>query len=157
MGALSQRLVHEMVDLKADIVALLGRVYGEICIFEHGPAVANRKVGCGVDHAHLHVVPLKFDLVSAVMPFVPLDVRWRKATWATCRAAFESGQDYIYIEQPIGSGRIATHHDFGSQVVRKTIAARLGVPEQFSWRDYPQIETVTRTIQTLSGSVDLAV
>lgn len=157
MGALSPDLLCEMDQVKTDVIGTLGRKYGELCAFEHGPCAANRKVGCGVDHAHLHIVPLDFDLVSAARPFMPPEAEWLDATWESCRAAFEKGQDYLYVEQPLGIGRISVHLSFGSQILRKAVAARLGVSEQFSWREYPQIEVVARTIRALGGSTGAAV
>ena len=149
-GALPINLVREMNSLKADVCARLGFLYGELCAFEHGPSVAARSVGCGVDHAHLHIVPLRVDLVSAAAPFLPEGISWLPVDSGSCRVAFEKGHDYLYVEQPIGSsGLIATHPNFGSQVFRKAIASSLGIPEHFSWREHPQIQIVERTIRTL--------
>jgi diadenosine tetraphosphate (Ap4A) HIT family hydrolase len=167
IGALPTALASEMELIKHEIASSVERQYGSVCVFEHGPSAANHNVGCSVDHAHLHIVPIGFDLAAAAAPFMPPDASWSNATWKSCRAAFEEGQDYLYLEQPIGNGRITVHDDFGSQVFRRAIASRLGVPEQFSWREYPAIETVARTVQhfgvillsernTLSGSEDAA-
>ena len=157
MGALPVDLAREMAFMKCAIAARLYRQYGEVCVFEHGPGAVNHEVGCGVDHAHLHMVPLAFELTGAATQFMPTDTKWIDAGWESCRAAFEEGQDYLYLEQPIGVGRIAVHTGFGSQVFRKAIALCLGIPEQFNWRQYPQTEIVARTIQTLRGSTEVAV
>ena len=146
MGALPVSLADEMQSFKWELASQLGALYGDLCAFEHGPALAERRVGCGVDHAHLHVVPIAFDLADAAAPFLPRYVSWSQAGWDQCRAAYHSGRDYLYVEQPIGAGRIAVHDSFGSQVFRKAIADRLGVPEQFNWREYPQKDLVSRTI-----------
>lgn len=157
MGALPPGLVLEMQRLKAEVCAVLSSQYGELCAFEHGPSIAARSVGCGVDHAHLHIVPVDFDLVEAAAPFLPAEAMWLPAAAESCRAAFEKGRDYLYVEQPIdGEGRIATHANFGSQVFRKAIASVLGMPEQFSWREYPQVQIVARTIRTLSAFCEAA-
>ena len=150
MGALPGHLAHEMQTLKDSVRSGLSRKYGDICIFEHGPSAAKRSVGCGVDHAHLHIVPLNFDLVQAAASFLPPNLCWSQANWAGCRAAFQRGDDYLYVEQPPGRGRIAVHEAFPSQVFRKAIAARLGIPEQFNWREHPHTEAVARTIYELS-------
>jgi ATP adenylyltransferase len=151
MGALPADLLHELDQTKTAVAMTLSRQYGQLCAFEHGPHAVNRQVGCGVDHAHLHLVPLQFDLRNAAERFTPPELHWAPATLESCRAVFDKAQDYLYIEQPLGSGRVAAHMGLGSQVLRRAIAAYLGVPEQFSWRDYPHIETVSRTIQALRG------
>jgi ATP adenylyltransferase len=155
MGALSADLVGEMEQVKNRLIATLSQQYGELCAFEHGPARPDRMVGCGVDHAHLHLVPLSFDLREAATTFMPPGTEWEDADWNSCRTAFEQGRDYLYIEQPIGRARITTNQDFGSQVFRRAIANRLGVPDQFRWQDYPQKEIVANTIRSLSSYPDL--
>ncbi|HET6843293.1 MAG TPA: hypothetical protein VFK06_16690 [Candidatus Angelobacter sp.] len=150
IGALPAELVAEMNHLKSQVCSVLGSIYGELCAFEHGPKANARNVGCGVDHAHLHIVPIHYDLVAASTSFAPRDTEWHSATFENCREAFEKQQDYLYVEQPIGVGRISTSSDFGSQIFRKAIAASLGVFGQFSWREYPQTEIIAKTINTLS-------
>jgi diadenosine tetraphosphate (Ap4A) HIT family hydrolase len=72
MGALPEELVAEMEGMKAKITAHVGNEYGEACVFEHGPAFASRKVGCSVDHAHLHIVPFAFNLAEAARLLCPM-------------------------------------------------------------------------------------
>jgi ATP adenylyltransferase len=151
MGALPGELLRELGQVKTAVATMLSNQYGEICAFEHGPHSVNRQVGCGVDHAHLHLVPLEFDLRSAAESFMPSGVHWKPGDLESCRAVFGKGQDYLYIEQPLGRGRIAAHNEFGSQILRKAIAAHLGAPEQFNWRNYPCVEVVSRTVRVLSG------
>lgn len=147
MGAFPVELSGEMRVLKSRVTEHLASRYGTLCAFEHGPGRVGRQVGCGVDHAHLHVVPVDFDLVSASTPYLPPDVQWEYGDVGACRAAFEQGHDYLYVEQPLGHGRIAVHEKFGSQIFRKAIAAHTGFPEQFNWRDHPQFENIARTIE----------
>lgn len=150
MGALPEELVVEMEDMKARISAHVRNEYGEICVFEHGPAFPSRKVGCSVDHAHLHIVPVTFDIAEAARPFMPHDSEWRTASWSECREAHRAGKDYLYFEQPIGFGSISTHGDFGSQVFRKAIASQIGRPDEFNWREHPELDTVARTINVFA-------
>ena len=154
MGALPEELVAEMEDMKAKIGAHVRNEYGEICVFEHGPALASGKVGCSVDHAHLHVVPLTVDLSEAARPFMPHDSEWRRASWSECREAHLAGRDYLYFEQPFGYGRISTHTEFGSQVFRKAIASKIGRPDQFNWREFPEMDTVARTINVFAHAAN---
>jgi ATP adenylyltransferase len=156
MGALPIGLASELEQVKNELTAVMGSLYGELCAFEHGPALPGLSVGCGVDHAHLHIVPINFDLASAAEPFMPPGVVWSPAIRESCRAAFEDEGDYLYLEQPLGNGRIATHSGFGSQIFRKAIASRLGIPERFSWRDYPQKETVAKTVRSLSNAREIS-
>lgn len=156
MGALPTPLAIEMEQVKDNLYKLLVGVYGDVCAFEHGPSRANVSVGCGVDHAHLHLVPVAFDLCSAVAPFLPTDAAWNAGGLRECAAAFNRGEDYLYVEQAAGDGQIATHSDFGSQLLRRAIAARLGVPNQFNWREHPQLANISATIDTVQRALGQA-
>lgn len=149
MGALSADLWSELRDLKTVIGASLAEQYGEVCAFEHGAHAPNREVGCGVDHAHLHLVPVpaRIDLAKAAEEFLPARVSWSSAAYEACQLAFSRGDDYLYVEQPLGAGRIATGDALGGQIFRKAIATQLGVPDEFNWRQYPQLHNVRQTIR----------
>jgi ATP adenylyltransferase len=146
MGALPVALLPEMEEMKGRLSEEVRSRFGDVCVFEHGPAFESRKVGCSVDHAHLHIVPLKFGVAEAARPFMPHDSEWRRASWSDCQEAHLIGKDYLYFEQPLGHGHISTHDDFGSQVFRKAIASQIGRPDDFNWREYPELQTVSRTI-----------
>jgi diadenosine tetraphosphate (Ap4A) HIT family hydrolase len=148
-GELSDALANEMRCLTGEISALVSSSFGEVCVFEHGPSTSRKSTGCGVDHAHLHIVPVDFDLAAAALRFMPNNSMWVAGDWHDCRNAYLQGLDYLYIEQPIGCGRIATHAEFASQVFRKAIAQHTGIPEQFSWRDFPRPEVAASTIRVL--------
>jgi ATP adenylyltransferase len=153
IAALPDELLGELILLKSEIYNLTERIYGTACIFEHGPATENRLVGCGVDHAHLHIAPVAFDLAEAVSGFLPPAAEWREATHEECRDVHGHGLDYLYVEQQLGSGQMSMHREFGSQLFRKAIAAHLGIADQFSWRSHPQIENVVATIARLSPAL----
>lgn len=156
MGAVPGSIAAEMQEMKDMICKHVQQYYGQVCVFEHGPSRANVSVGCGVDHAHLHIVPVAFDLISAVTPLLPEDTIWSGAKLEECQAAFKRGEDYLYIEQPVGVGLIATNQGFGSQLFRRAIATQIGIANQFNWREYPQLPNVLVTIdkaQSWNGSV----
>jgi diadenosine tetraphosphate (Ap4A) HIT family hydrolase len=156
MGAVPSRLIPELQALKERVCERLEGIYGALCAFEHGPGKERRNVGCGVDHAHLHVVPIAFDLATAAAPYLPQNSHWERADQAQCQAAARRGDDYIYIEQPINRGRILRHQDIGSQTLRRAIAAHIGVSDDFNWRTHPQIENVNRTIRALESELSQA-
>src|ERR1041385_1989822 len=119
MGAVPSALGGEMEDLKRLVSSRLLHTYGSVCAFEHGPSCEKRSVGCGVDHAHLHLVPTEFDLADAVAPFLPENAIWSDATFDDCRCAFQEQQDYLYFEQGSRSPRIIKHEALGSQLFRR--------------------------------------
>jgi len=149
MGALPNQMAAELQEMKIMICSVLRKNYGEICLFEHGPSKPNGNVGCSVDHAHVHIVPISFDLSAAALPFLPQDASISCAGYQDCQDAFKRCEDYLYLEQPIGTGSIIKHPDIGSQIFRRAIAAVIGKPDQFNWRENLQIPTVSATIDKL--------
>ena len=117
MGALSTRLQAEADELEGSTRSLLKARYGSrIVAFEHGPSAAKHGTGCGVDHAHLHVLPLNCDLLSYARRFVPTDLEWEPCDWGGRSDAYRKGLDYLYLRQEGQSGLLAVSTDFGSQV-----------------------------------------
>lgn len=153
MGAVPVAWRQEADDLQEQVQKLLRDQYNQpVLTFEHGPSAARHGTGCGVDHAHLHVVPLDCDLLQFVEPFVPVNLEWKSCDWKERTEAYQTGQDYLYFKPERSTGRIALSEDFGSQVFRKAISLYLGIPEEFSWREYPQVAIVERTIEVFGGA-----
>jgi len=149
MGGLPSSLTVEMQAMKEQVATVLMSRYGDVCAFEHGPSGPNCDIGCGVDHAHVHLVPLDFDLASAAIPFMPQGVSWSSAHLYDCHTAFGRGKEYLYLEQPIGKGRIVTYGSMGSQLFRRAIATHLGIPQKFNWREHPKHDVVSATIDSI--------
>ncbi len=149
MGFLSNALSSELHAFKNDVADVLGEIYGPVSAFEHGPSAAKRLAGCGVDHAHLHLVPTTIDLRREAEPFLPSGAAWMVADEGACKRAALNDLDYLYLEQPLGSGSIVAHDGIGSQIFRRVIASALNVPEQFNWREHRQLENVMSSIWTI--------
>ncbi|MGA2086413.1 MAG: hypothetical protein ABSG60_12945 [Terracidiphilus sp.] len=149
VGALPGALWSEFSALKSDVVHLSEELYGPVCVFEHGPSAEKHQVGCGVDHAHLHVVPTALDLTSSVAPFLPIGARWTDANLRNCRDAYERGKDYLYLEDQARRGQMVVHQRLGSQLFRRAIALEIGFDQEFNWREHPQFSNVRSTINTV--------
>ena len=102
--------------------------FGPATLFEHGPTQPGTVVGCGVDHVHLHVVALPFDLVAAARAHPA----GRGLTWV--RAGLnESQNNYLWVRTPDGEEWQATG-SIPSQFFRRVIAGALDMPSLFDWR-----------------------
>lgn len=152
VGELSPAHLEELIGFKQVMADRLAALYGaEVWAFEHGPCGPARKAGCGVDHAHMHLVPYDGDIVEAATPYLPNACRWATATWSDCRGSLENGSDYLAVER-ISAGRIqiASAPELGSQVFRRAIASGLNKEAQYDWRSHPMHGNVARTIAQFS-------
>ena len=71
------------------------------------------------------------------------------AGWVERTAAFDAGLDYLFLKQDGRPGVMSIAADFGSQIFRKAIAAHLGKPGEFNWREYPRHDEALKTTANL--------
>jgi ATP adenylyltransferase len=139
------RLVDEalaMLDIKA----------GPAIWFEHGPATADGVVGCGVDHAHLHVLinaPFSFGTFAAAsMARSPVD--WYSCPAAGAYSGLTASHSYL-LAGSNGDAVAAEHVDIvGSQFFRRVIAELVGRPDQWNYKTHAHMENVRRTVSTFT-------
>jgi len=139
-----------LVERAKDVVA---SQWGPSVVFEHGSAGAGRLAGCGVDHAHVHVVPIDLDLRESIFllgdPFNRLEWEARSEPSGDDRRT-----DYIWLHDLTG-GWIARADVLPSQVVRRAIAKVIGV-EIWDWKADPQQSNFDETLRVL-GHDDISV
>ncbi len=150
IGAMDKSLFPEFEAVVEDVVAAIEDCFGPTVRFEHGPACGGQAVGCGVDHAHLHVVPTRFDLLNQVNDMFSEALTWKKVTGITAtREVASRGLSYLYFHSAAMGSVIATHPAFGSQLFRRALASCLGRPKRYDWRDDPETSNVNLTVSAL--------
>lgn len=114
--------------------------------FEHGAAGTGRPAGCGIDHAHLHVVPLDMDVRSQL---AKVDGDAHAGEWMKIsnRPRHLDGYDYLWVADATGSWvRYSDHQP--SQVVRRAIAHDLG-QSVWDWKQDLRMDLVDLTVTRL--------
>jgi hypothetical protein len=66
MSQLSLSEIRELNSLIPEIRKRVEQAYGPTIVFEHGPLTAGTEFGCGIDHAHLHVVPFNHHIIPLI-------------------------------------------------------------------------------------------
>lgn len=132
-----------------EIAAEWRREFGPLTWFEHGPAQPSSVVGCSVDHAHIHLLPSgELDLEEAASRHLPeLTFVREDDPESAIAAAVEAGIPYLHLRLPDGTSRLAVSPRIPSQAFRRCIAAEQGRPDQFDWREFPQLETLEETMR----------
>lgn len=141
---------EELRYLRLELDGLLSNTFSSpVAQFEHG-AVCGGVVGCGVFHAHLHLVPTAYDLLGAGRALFP-DLVWHEApnldsVWET-----DHPEDYLCIEQE-GRTSVSTSDGIPSQFFRRALSAAMERPHEWNWRLNPGLDMIERTTKTLSVS-----
>ena len=123
--------------------------FGPTILFEHGSAGVGRAAACGVNHAHMHVVPLKIDLRAAISE-CSKDVGTYEWSRVTDRPDSVLEQDYLYVSDDTGDW-VARSSWLPGQVVRRAIARFLGL-EVWDWKVDAHLDLVESTRRKLKAA-----
>lgn len=130
-------LLNEYRELTSVVCKKVEETYGTWTIFENG-ASKNAAMGCGVHHAHTHIVPLPFDLHDII----------EKNIGPYLEEAHDDSS-FIYAENTIKKKYYFVENK-ESQFVRKLIAQELKIPSLFDYRQHPMLQNVSSTIQNMN-------
>jgi len=144
----------EFADFTGQILKRLINCYdSKIIAFEHGPNKIGSDTSCGTNHAHLHLVPYKGSLLSAMSEN---GMKWEKCRFSQIESIVRDNEYLFYCELPEGSkwndamGYIHILKKPVSQYFRKLIAKELHCDEKFDYKIYQEIDVTIRTQQLLS-------
>lgn len=151
LSLLRKTELEELDNLAITCEHTLKEKYGTSVVrFEHGPALTQSKVGCGVDYAHLHLVPVNFDLIDGLKQFLRIDYEWKKLDSFISLSDIDGDANYLYYRNKNNQHFVTVQEDIPSQLFRRVIASYLDTPENFDWKLFPQAEIVQNTIKKLS-------
>lgn len=130
--------------IKDDLMSRL-EVYGmPVYSFEHG-GTAGSLVSCGVDQAHLHLVPLPFDLIGTACKH---DLGWLPTVASSDLSEVEThGREYLFVEAQ-GVSKIGFPEVPISQWFRQLIAFECGV-EEWDYKANPNFNQLKATAAKL--------
>jgi diadenosine tetraphosphate (Ap4A) HIT family hydrolase len=122
---------------------------GRVFAFEHGSTYVGSMTGCGVDQAHIHLVPLEFDLLAAASETA--GVHWDvHGCDGIVDLVSGRSEEYVAIHD--------RHHENGivgrpvgqtSQWVRKVIAKELNRASEWDYRKAPHHGIIAATVEAL--------
>jgi ATP adenylyltransferase len=139
------------IDLAHEADDLVRRTYGPSTVwFEHGPAQEGKRAGCGVDHAHLHIVPTDVCLrTGAEDSEIGSELKWRRAeeVW-DARDFHREGLDYLYVREVDDTVWLVGHPDIPGQLFRRVIARNIG-EQGWDWKSSPRPSVAKKTYKRL--------
>lgn len=144
-GYLNEAERRDYAGLEATLHSFLETVYCAPVVFEHGPSIVATAVGCGVDYAHRHFVPITFDLWEKASEMIPgnwVQALNSEALLSRCAGA---KQAYLHICQH-GTDWLNVGESFGSQSLRKVIAAQTNQHNLWDWKTNYFTERISATM-----------
>jgi hypothetical protein len=106
-------------------------------------------LGCGIDHLHLHVVPLPFSLKNAASKMFP-GITWKSiSNWSDTSSLFESQISYGLLQEPNNKMFWCKPPHSVRQFFRRVIASQMGIADQFDYAQSPHLSNVLLTLNNL--------
>lgn len=140
----------ELYDLIQKLGGVLKKEYGDFVVFEHGPIVKESLVGCSVDYAHLHVVPIRIDLIKESKQFLKKQITWSSISGIQDTSQYyETQTPYLFVTDNFNNSFIGLSEELPSQLFRRTIAKHTGIEMMYDWKEHSFLNNMQSTIQTL--------
>lgn len=134
---------RQILDIAATVRNKVSRWASQTYFFEHGANSAGSATGCGVDQAHLHIVPLEFDLISAALR--EAEGEWLEVSRDDPWMDSDTTQDY-YLISNYEQAYVTYPKIKLSQFFRRIVAREIGRPEEWDYRRYPHYANVEQTV-----------
>ena len=143
----SPQLFEELNQLIGKIGAIVQKLYGEYVVFENGAFCSNKLVGCGVDFAHIHLVPTKHNLIDTIENQFGIYYEWKQIKGLSESVKYiKSNKPYLYYNNQERESFITTNDNIPSQLFRKALAFNCRKSDEYNWKEYPCTENIYKTI-----------
>ena len=138
--------IREVENLRADVRSTLQETYGACVFFEHGIRTGGSG-GCGIDHAHMHAVPVTGE---GVLKTLTREFRGRSIQClAEIKRSRNPNSSYLYFEDASAQQYIFPVSNLPSQHMRKLVAESIGKSD-WDWRKCGHEPEVISTVQRLA-------
>lgn len=144
-------------DFVLKVIAVLGKEYGRCVFFEHGAAKLNSQTGCGVNHAHFHIVPFSKSIETLAAAYGSNHV-WQETQASEIEDCCD-GAEYLFCSDEFGlesRGVMSILENPESQFFRKVIASAIGLGALYDYKRYQFEELSADTAIRLRRCVALA-
>lgn len=149
LANLSGLAPDEFIELEGvvnDLGRKLSSFPGKPQIFEHGGPVG-ASISCGVDQAHLHIVPLDFDICTAAKDD-SVD-QWEPINGLRSLKGIAENNHQYYFVSGLSGAYVSFPESPISQRLRRLIANKTGNPDAWNYRDHPMVENINITISAM--------
>lgn len=155
LATLSKDLFDEMLQLKAQVEAVLFRELGLQCItFEHGITHSEANGANSVDHIHIHVLPFSGPIWSSISSHFCSHSFSNVNSYEELYKSWLSEKPHSYLLFQDTDERIyyiSNAENMPSQLFRRQLAPYLGA-ECWDWRSEQYLDNIIKTIQLFENT-----
>lgn len=149
----STELYNELESLIDDVGSFVRKLYGDFVVFENGAYSPSRLVGCGVDYAHIHIVPTTHNLIDTIEKEFGIYYEWKQIDAIKESSNYIlNNQPYLYYRNQQKQSLITTSENIPSQLFRKALALAMGVSNEYDWKTNPFIGNIHKTIEVYNSA-----
>lgn len=145
LADLPNEQLRELEELRQRVRSVLRDVYGVCVFFEHGIRGV-RSGGCGIDHAHMHAVPVAAEglLDALTKEFGGHSVR----SFADVRNEVCGNSSYLFFEDASAQRLVFPVDNLPSQYMRRLVAESMG-ESNWDWRECGEEPALVSTLRRL--------
>jgi len=146
MAELESEKCVELESMLRELRRRLSTLYGQVfCVFEHGASCPIYRAGACIDHAHIHVLPIRCDVTKSLSLFRVSPISGFSELRRFAETSLES---YIYYEPDLTTRLLYSCDDrVPSQLMRRLISQRLGLGQHWDWRVSPLVSEASRFVE----------
>lgn len=126
-----------------DIRHMAASVNQKLVVFENGSPYFGANISCGIEHVHIHMVALNFNLIGELQSHLPRKIGGLEP-WSS--VAPMPNTPYVYVDD----GNEQVYFDAStapSQFVRQLVATTVGRADEFHYDLFPHIENAISTAE----------
>ncbi len=139
---------NDPIHIVGEVLAKLGVKESTAIWFEHGATQIGSSVGCGVDHAHLHVlIDSPFSFVQFAQEIRNLSaLSWTELSAHEAYDHLTGNASYLltgFCGSVLSAERVES---VGSQFFRRVVAKLIGKPDAWNYRTHAHLNNVAQTL-----------
>lgn len=143
---------HELNALANAIEQVLEKAFNaNVIAFEHGAVSSHKRGGCCVEHAHLHILPWKEELIGYIME-KQFTIN-RINSFIQLKECVLLNKAYFFYQNLQGEKFLITGDVLPSQFFRKLIAVRLGMEDKWDWRKEIFLDNIAKTLEQIDTNL----
>ncbi|MEE8608282.1 MAG: HIT family protein, partial [Nitrospiraceae bacterium] len=136
--------MNGLIEMFDWIVRRMSNLYGEVMFFEHGVGLG-KSGGCGIDHAHWHLVPCaEIEMRSILLEIGKAFPSFARTDVNRMRGEISLDSSYLLFGRTFGEAYKFVGDNIESQFLRKIAADAFGCAE-WDWRALNGWETLEDT------------